>query len=627
MRLWFVVLLAVVVGEWPGIAHAADIQKPVVLALTTSPSAVDVTGQSAQVTVTGRFTDDVAVAGGYMYFRHPAYAGTRDTALAYFHHVDGTVQDGLWQATVTIPADWPAGEYYSVTAISDTSRNEVVNGRTTYVTVSAPPSRPRSVAASRGDSQAGVSWDVPLSDGGSAITGYTVTSSPGGHTATVGGAARSATVSGLSNGTSYTFTVRATNAVGSGAASEPSNAVTPAGVPGATRHVVAARGDASAMVSWEVPLSDGGSAITGYTVTAFPGGQTASVGGAAHSATVPGLTNGTSYTFTVRAANDVGLGAVSAKSNAVVPSDDLEAPQLQVAAPASSLTNASSRQFSFAAEDPSGPVVTECSLNGAPFTGCTSPVTVSGLAEGEHIWVVRARDAVGNETEPWSTVWTVDTTAPTGGMVQPSTRFTLANRVRVAWSATDAISGVSGSDIRWQRAGPRGAWSAWASPAAWRNTAGSAVTLTGAARGYTYCFQVRTRDKASNVSRWSASRCTSVALDDRDLAASRGWARATGAGYYARTVVKTSQRAATLTAPRATLSDASLVATRCSGCGRVQVLLDGKVIKKVSLHAARTQRKAIIPVLRERRARTGVLSLRVASTGKPIEIDGLATAR
>ena len=90
-----------------------------------------------------------------------------------------------------------------------------------------PPGAPTGVTAVRGDARAGVSWTAPVDDGGSAITGYTVTASPGGQTASVDGATTSAIVTGLTNGTSYTFTVRAANIAGTGPASAPSNAVTP----------------------------------------------------------------------------------------------------------------------------------------------------------------------------------------------------------------------------------------------------------------------------------------------------------------------------------------------------------------------------------------------------------------
>src|SRR5207253_1294540 len=125
---------------------------------------------------------------------------------------------------------------------------------------------------------------------------------------------------GLTNGTSYTFTVTATNAVGTSAASAASNAVIPATVPGPPTGATATRGNGSATVSWTAPVDTGGTPGTGYTVTASPGGATVNVSsGSATSAVVSGLNNGTSYTFTVIAINNVGRGAPSAASAAVTP--------------------------------------------------------------------------------------------------------------------------------------------------------------------------------------------------------------------------------------------------------------------------------------------------------------------
>ncbi|TQJ52257.1 molybdenum-dependent oxidoreductase-like protein [Phycicoccus sp. SLBN-51] len=194
------------------------------------------------------------------------------------------------------------------------------------------PGAPTNVTATAGDKAATVSWTAP-SDGGSAITSYTVTPYVGTTaqtptTVTGSPPATTTTVNGLTNGTAYTFTVSATNAVGTGPASTPSNSVTPTAstsptAPAAPTNVTATAGDKAATVSWTAP-SDGGSAITSYTVTPYVGttAQTpTTVTGSPPSttATVTGLANGTTYTFTVSATNAVGTGPQSSASNAVTP--------------------------------------------------------------------------------------------------------------------------------------------------------------------------------------------------------------------------------------------------------------------------------------------------------------------
>ncbi len=146
------------------------------------------------------------------------------------------------------------------------------------VTSSQPtaPAAPTGVTATPGNGSATVSWTAP-GNGGSPITSYTVTpyiGSTAQNPVTVTGSppATSTTVSGLTNGTAYTFTVSATNAIGTGPASAQSNAVTPSGptAPGTPTGVTATPGNGSATVSWTAP-GNGGSPITSYTVTPYIG--------------------------------------------------------------------------------------------------------------------------------------------------------------------------------------------------------------------------------------------------------------------------------------------------------------------------------------------------------------------
>ena len=87
------------------------------------------------------------------------------------------------------------------------------------------PDPPRNVTATAGDGIATVSFAPPKSDGGSPVTVYTVTSHPGNIKAS--GKQSPITVKGLTNGRTYTFSVTASNSVGTGIASESCDSVTP----------------------------------------------------------------------------------------------------------------------------------------------------------------------------------------------------------------------------------------------------------------------------------------------------------------------------------------------------------------------------------------------------------------
>lgn len=95
--------------------------------------------------------------------------------------------------------------------------------------VPVAPGAPTGVSASAGDALADVTWTAPDSDGGDAISGYTATCSDGTNTFSANGTVPPIEVHGLVNGTAYTCTVAASNGVGTGASSTPSNSVTPKG--------------------------------------------------------------------------------------------------------------------------------------------------------------------------------------------------------------------------------------------------------------------------------------------------------------------------------------------------------------------------------------------------------------
>jgi len=138
----------------------------------------------------------------------------------------------------------------------------------------------------------------------------------GAETATVTGSVYSYDAMGLTNGIPYFFVVSAENPGGDSAASNEVAAV-PRTVPAAPTILSASAGDGRATVSFSAPSDNGGNLITGYEVTSSPGNITAT--GTSSPITVTGLSNGTTYTFTVKAINAAGGSAPSAASNAVTP--------------------------------------------------------------------------------------------------------------------------------------------------------------------------------------------------------------------------------------------------------------------------------------------------------------------
>jgi hypothetical protein len=189
-----------------------------------------------------------------------------------------------------------------------------VTSNVATLTVSAQPGAWVS-QATRGNEEVRLDWN---SVAGATNYGVYVATVPGQYgsepLATV--TSSTYTVTGLSNGTPYYFKIQAHDATDILAESIEVQ-VTPATVPGAPTDVAVTAGNGLATVTFRAPADNGGSPITDYEVTAMPGNVTAS--GSGSPITVTGLTNGTSYTFTVKAINGVDKSEATTLSNAVTP--------------------------------------------------------------------------------------------------------------------------------------------------------------------------------------------------------------------------------------------------------------------------------------------------------------------
>lgn len=163
-----------------------------------------------------------------------------------------------------------------------------------------------------------LSWDAPATNG-SPITGYRVTRSPGGQTTQC--ATTACTITGLTNGTEYTFTVAAQNALGWSAESPASGRATPDAVPGVPGSPNLEPGDRQVTATWAAPANDG-TPVTKYTAELSGPQGIVSREVAGTTIVFSGLPNGAGYTVRVRAHNSATPpegGAWSGASRQAIP--------------------------------------------------------------------------------------------------------------------------------------------------------------------------------------------------------------------------------------------------------------------------------------------------------------------
>ncbi|QNV07390.1 Ig-like domain-containing protein [Shewanella algae] len=177
-------------------------------------------------TVTPKANQSISFSnpGAQSFGTTPTLTATASSGLAPVFSSNST---GVCTITTTGTLNFVSAGSCSINAdqAGDSSYNAAPTVTQSFTVNAVVPGAPMSVSAVAADASATVSFSAPASTGGAAISSYTVTSSPGGFTAS--GTGSPLTVSGLSNGTGYSFTVSASNIAGTGPASSPSNTVTP----------------------------------------------------------------------------------------------------------------------------------------------------------------------------------------------------------------------------------------------------------------------------------------------------------------------------------------------------------------------------------------------------------------
>ncbi|MDB5238684.1 MAG: fibronectin type protein [Candidatus Parcubacteria bacterium] len=406
-------------------------------------------------------------------------------------------------ATITGLTNGTSYSYYvtAVNAIGESASSSVVSA-----TPAAVPSIPLSLVATRGNAQISLSWSAPASNGGSSITSYNVYNTGGALATTTSGT--TAVITGLTNGTLYSYYVTAVSAVGESASSTPASA-TPATSPGIPTAFTAIPGNAQISFTWTAPASTGGAAISSYNIYISGGAVATSTSGT--SATITGLTNGTSYSYYITAVNTAGESA----SSSIITATPSTTPSI----PLSLVATRGNGQITLTWSAPSsngGSAITTYKVynNGGGVASTTSgtSATITGLTNGTlYSYYVTAVNTAGESasSSPSSATPATVPGSPTGlGATRGDTQISLS------WTAPASDGGSSVTSYNVYVSG--GALAT--------TTSGTTATITGLTNGVSYSYYVTAVNALGESASSSIASATPAAVPSMPLSlvATRG---------------------------------------------------------------------------------------------------------
>jgi len=257
-----------------------------------------------------------------------------------------------------------------------------------------------------------------------------------------------------------------------------------------------------------------------------------------------------------------------------------------------------------------------CTVTGTPpATGCT----ITGLPSGGTFVVrVTATTAIGTGLASAASAPITLKSARTPAVGALPT-WSLGARVVVPLLGTPG----AGFDVRYRRA----PWNGSFGPYGYRSTSSPSVAFA-VLPGSTYCFSVRGRDASGFASSaWSPERCTAVPLDDRSLSRSGSWRAGTGSAYYRSTWIASTTSGATAVRTSVTARRIAIVASTCPTCGSIRVYWGSTLLRTISLASSAGASRRTITVAAFSSPRSGTVTVKVATSGRRVLIDGLAISR
>ena len=367
----------------------------------------------AAPTLSNATTSSITVSYG------PSSSNGGETITSYA--ILSSTDDWATSSVVTSAASSPfvvtgltAGTAYKfkVTATNSVGTSPQSNTSPSFSTL--PPSAPGvpTIGTVLGTSATAIS--IPYTTGainGSAITGFTTTSSPSvSLTLTSAATANPLTYSGtFVQGQAYTFSMTATNGAGTSSSSSASNSITPYAAAAPAAGIIGSVTSSNATtvsVPFTAPASNG-SSITSYSVSSSPSIALTYSGTTSPMAVTGTFVQGQSYTFTIAATNGAGSGAASSASNALTPfaAGPPDAPTIGFGTVIDSQTVTVS--FSSPANNRGAAIANytaTSSPGGITASSTSSPITVSGLTVNTaYTFTVTATNSAGTSDSSTAT--------------------------------------------------------------------------------------------------------------------------------------------------------------------------------------------------------------------------------
>ena len=218
-----------------------------------------------------------------------------------------------------------------------------------------------------------------------------------------------------------------------------------------------------------------------------------------------------------------------------------------------------------------------------------------------------------------------DRRAPTTRMTDPLGGFTTASSAFFTWSALDRWSPIEYYDTFVTHRTPFAPGTTVGS-----GLSGTAVTAHNLALPdhTTTCYMARAKDTAQpGAGSYSSPRCLTTPVDNTLIDWPTGWTLVDQNGAYDGTVQRSKQQGKSVTMNDVHLRTWALLVTKAPGNGTVEVFFDGVKKATRNLAATTTRKKVIVPLPAFATERQGDVRVRIKTSGKWVQIDGIHLGR